>query len=55
LAEAYGNKKPSYPWMARLKRQEGTVVIRAYIDKSGAVTQVAIERSSGSSLIDQKL
>jgi protein TonB len=54
LSEAFGNHKPSYPWMARLRRQQGTVVIRAYISKDGSVSQTAIEQSSGSSLIDKE-
>jgi periplasmic protein TonB len=54
LMEAFGNHKPEYPWMARLRRQQGTVVLRAFVDKDGGVSQVTIEKSSGSQLIDDE-
>jgi protein TonB len=54
LTEAFGNHKPSYPWMARLRRQQGTVVIRAFIKKDGTIEQATVDQSSGSSLIDQE-
>jgi len=54
LTELFGNRKPEYPWMARLKRQQGTVVLRAFVNQDGRVSQVTIEKSSGSNLIDQE-
>lgn len=49
-----GNKAPSYPWTARLKKQEGTVVLRAFIRENGTVDQVSIHQSSGSAILDKE-
>lgn len=54
LSEQPGNRKPSYPWMARLRRQQGTVVIKAYVKKDGTLDSVELYQSSGSALIDKE-
>jgi TonB family protein len=43
---------PDYPREARHLRQEGLVVIRVLIAKSGRVTQAIIQQSSGSQWLD---
>lgn len=44
----------SYPWMARLRRQQGTVIIKAFVRKDGSILQPSLERSSGFPLLDQE-
>ena len=41
-----------YPEQARQRGDEGTVGVRFTVDATGRVTDVAITRSSGSSLLD---
>jgi len=54
LMEAFGNHKPDYPWMARLRRQQGTVILRAFVKKDGNIDQVMVDKSSGFPLLDQE-
>ncbi len=54
LEEVAGNRKPAYPWMARVRRQEGTVVIAAYIKPDGKVELPLIQKSSGFPLLDRE-
>ncbi len=54
VTEKYGNRTPNYPWMSRLRRQQGTVVVRAYINKDGLVQSAAVQQSSGSPLLDKE-
>jgi len=42
-----------YPTRSERAREQGTAVVRAYIDASGAPVQVSIERSSGHPLLDE--
>ena len=44
---------PPYPRMAANRNIEGTVVLRIRVDARGAPTEVSVEQSSGSSLLDQ--
>jgi TonB family protein len=48
-----GNRKPRYPWMARLRRQQGTVTLLAYVKKDGSIDRIAVLRSSGFALLDE--
>ncbi len=49
---AFKNPAPPYPETARRLGQEGLVVLRVAIDKSGRPARVAIHRSSGYPLLD---
>lgn len=46
------NRPPRYPDAARVRGWQGTVLLRLAINDSGAVTEVAVERSSGYPLLD---
>jgi len=43
---------PHYPWQARLKGDEGLVVVRIIIDRLGRVEKCYVVRSSGFGLLD---
>jgi len=47
------NPAPVYPDAARRRGYEGTVLLRASIDKNGTPLSVAIEKSSGHSSLDE--
>ena len=47
------NTPPEYPRQAYLKGIEGTVIILAEVNDRGVPTAVAVERSSGSPILDQ--
>ncbi|MDR2694877.1 MAG: energy transducer TonB [Deltaproteobacteria bacterium] len=47
------NLKPTYPELARLRGQEGLVMLLAEVDAQGAAKSVSIQRSSGHSLLDE--
>jgi len=54
LASAFpGNPRPAYPFAARRKGIEGRVVLRVSVLASGGVASVAVERTSGSKLLDR--
>jgi protein TonB len=46
------NPPPPYPRAARRNGEEGTVTLRVLVNQDGLPTQVELERSSGSSLLD---
>jgi len=46
------NPPPGYPAAARRNGEEGTVTLRVLVSVEGAPREVALERSSGSSLLD---
>lgn len=46
------NPPPGYPAAARRNGEEGTVTLRVLVNAEGAPREVALERSSGSSLLD---
>jgi protein TonB len=48
-----GNRGPAYPAGARLRREQGTVLLRLYIGADGAVERVATLRSSGVPALDE--
>jgi protein TonB len=47
------NPPPRYPLAARRQGEEGTVMLRVLVDRSGRAAGVELERSSGSSRLDQ--
>jgi protein TonB len=50
----YGaNSPPKYPPLAREKGYEGTVYLRALIERDGRVGNLAIDRSSGYEILDR--
>lgn len=46
-------KAPAYPMASRRKREEGMVILRLVISEDGRVADIAINRSSGFSLLDE--
>jgi len=48
-----GNPRPAYPFAARRKGVEGRVVLRVSVLASGGVAGIAVERTSGSRLLDR--
>lgn len=46
------NPAPAYPNAARRNGEEGTVTLRVLVSTDGAPREVALERSSGSNLLD---
>jgi len=51
--EYLANPHPDYPYSARLRRQQGTVLLLVTLDDSGNPTSVAVEQSSGVGELDQ--
>jgi len=47
------NQPPKYPWRARLKGWEGTVIVRTWVSAQGKAVSVHIERSSGYPTLDE--
>jgi protein TonB len=47
-----GNRPPNYPSLARQRGWQGVVLLRLTIGVDGAVTSVAVERSSGHAVLD---
>jgi protein TonB len=47
------NPRPAYPPMSRKLREEGTVLLRAYVLPEGSAQTVEIKRSSGSARLDR--
>lgn len=48
-----GNPRPEYPVMARLRRIQGTSVLRFKVTQQGLVENVRIEKSSGDRSLDE--
>lgn len=46
------NPPPAYPWMARIRGWEGTVVLEAHIEPNGRASQVRVATSSGHPVLD---
>ena len=46
------NPAPAYPERARSRGQEGTVLVRASVDNTGAPTKVELQKTSGYQLLD---
>lgn len=47
-----GNAPPRYPPMARRNGIEGTTLVRVLVSKEGRALQVALDKTSGSSVLD---
>ncbi len=47
-----GNEPPRYPRLARHRGEQGTVVLRVWVDAQGTVTDARVARSSGHALLD---
>ncbi len=48
-----GNPKPPYPRASRRRREEGTVLLRIFVNADGTVGEVVLLKSSGFSRLDQ--
>ena len=44
---------PFYPAVARVRGWEGTVILKALVEKDGTCSQVAVEKSSGYNVLDE--
>lgn len=51
-AKNLGNPQPQYPLISRRRGEEGTVLIKAFVDASGIASKVEIFKSSSFSLLD---
>jgi protein TonB len=47
------NPKPAYPPMSKRRGEEGTVVLRVFVNAQGGAEKVAVRTSSGHELLDQ--
>jgi protein TonB len=47
------NPAPTYPQMSRRRGEEGTVVLRVFVNAQGGAEKVAVRTSSGHPLLDQ--
>lgn len=50
--KALNNKQPKYPALAKRKKQQGQVLLKAFIDKSGKAKKIEVAKSSSSKLLD---
>ncbi len=51
-ADNLNNPRPQYPILSKRRGEEGTVLIRAFIDRGGIATKIEIFKSSSFSLLD---
>ena len=51
-AKNLGNPQPQYPMLSKRRGEEGTVLVRAFVDASGIASKVEIFKSSSFSLLD---
>ncbi|MGE3974054.1 MAG: energy transducer TonB [Bdellovibrionales bacterium] len=54
LVARKGNPKPNYPMFSRLKREQGTVVLRFTVNDDGEVDKVWLHQSSGHKALDNE-
>lgn len=47
------NRPPRYPWTARLRGEQGQVVLRVWVSESGDASRLDVWQSSGSRVLDQ--
>ncbi len=45
--------KPSYPYVARLRRYQGRVLLKVLVDRDGRVSRVLVVKSSGHKVLDE--
>lgn len=46
------NATPAYPWQARLRGDQGMVLLSVLVDRRGQVSDLRVEQSSGSRVLD---
>ena len=51
--EYLADPRPAYPFVARQRRQQGTVLLLVTLDDAGNPTSVSVEQSSGYSVLDK--
>ena len=51
-AQNLGNPQPQYPLLSKRRGEEGVVLIRAFVDETGAASKVEIFKSSSFALLD---
>lgn len=51
-ASLIGNLAPTYPWLARMKGEEGLVVIALQVDRQGKPYNINLQKSSGHESLD---
>ncbi|MEA3507420.1 MAG: energy transducer TonB [Synergistota bacterium] len=44
--------KPAYPLLSRRKGEQGEVLLRVFVDESGYVENIRLERSSGHDMLN---
>ena len=47
------NRPPAYPWLARIRGLEGTVMLRVHVEMDGHPSAVWVIRSSGYPILDE--
>lgn len=47
------NPRPTYPWRARVRGEEGVVLLSVLVNEQGGVSEVRVIASSGSSSLDE--
>ena len=47
------NPKPPYPWLARRRSMEGSVVLQVVVDADGLPREITVKISSGHGVLDQ--
>ncbi|PCK33700.1 TonB family protein [Pseudoalteromonas piscicida] len=52
-ANALSNPDPIYPRLSRKFKEQGTVLLKIYIEADGSVSEIEIHESSGHSRLDQ--
>jgi len=52
-SQALRNRPPGYPWLARMRGWEGTVVLQVRVEPDGQASQVKIVNGSGHPALDQ--
>ena len=53
--QAWLERHKDYPRRARVRRDQGTALLRFVIDRSGRVLEYRIERSTGHALLDREV
>lgn len=52
-ADYLDNPAPAYPRLSRRLREQGTVLLRVYVESNGAPTRVELKQSSGHTRLDE--
>lgn len=51
--EGLSNPKPRYPYLSRVNSEEGKVVLQVYVSRTGDVSRIEIQQSSGHHRLDK--